>query len=325
MPIRWTKTHRKKLSGVRHPHRSDPPVLSARDAFAALGARYTAALQVGCAITAEPAHADLLASVTAPYAGGEPPDALDVNAELLRLAVAVNLGGIYRDRGRPEMMRLLAAGWVGAGGAPFAARLLEAAAPFGVGGWYSGDTCSLTVTDASPTPHSGNFAIRVKGVYWEHDLWPALRARLFALGEADYAAGLAAAQPTIDALAGGRESDDQKHRAHLMYAFSRDPAPIEREVRAFLEGLTPQRAEVPAPRQGHLLIAAMTDPELSLAFAQRWGSVFAYALYNRAYDVVEALGVNAIPVLEALAEARGVRSRQKRPLLAAAKLARTGL
>lgn len=67
VPLQWPRASRRKLHGVRTPHKADPAdvSLSAPQAWTALQKMYSASLEAGITYTADPACADLLARVQA--------------------------------------------------------------------------------------------------------------------------------------------------------------------------------------------------------------------------------------------------------------------
>jgi len=317
MPIRWTKTHRKKLAGVRHPHRSDPPVAFPDPAsgWAWLRERHAECVAAGSDLSATPEYQSGLDRVVAELASERPPSGLTPELELYRATLSM-LEGVGCYALQTEAMQALLAVWSGEGPA-FVVSMAEAVASFGYLGTYGGGS-SLRLEPVEPNPYGHKHHVRILGPSsFEGHYLQALRGWLFRLDEADFQEALAAAAPIREALRASGERELRESATLLSWAFSRDPAWAVEDVEAALAG---ELHDMHAPQ----LLASLTDPVLALRFAKEGSFGFIFPFLASAHDLMESLGDDALAVLEVLrARARYLDSRQKRQFESVLKLART--
>jgi hypothetical protein len=315
MPIRWTKTHRAKLSGVRHPQKSDPPVLfpDAASGWAWLRQRHDACVANGCTVTATPEFQAGLDTVLASFAS-EPLPTLETETELMRMVVSMQEGGDCYGL-QSTIMPALIALW---GSDPaFLGRLVGAVGSFAWLGLYSGMRSTLNLEPLEPNPHGHKALVRIAGGGTvELHFFAALRAWAFRASEADFLAARAAAAPLRAALLAA-DYRAQESATRISWAFSRDPSwaigDAEAALAGTLEGF-----------DGPRVLASLTDTTLALRFAREGRFGFVFPFLDTAHDLMESLGDDALAVLDTLHErARYLNSRQKREFQSVLKLART--
>ncbi len=147
--------------------------------------------------------------------------------------------------------------------------------------------------------------------------WCGLRRYLLAASDEDYAAAQEYARPAFEALAAATSYDDLRLRDLLAFAFCRDGAWAAGLLRAFVEG---------AGEVGdiELLVAATLDAPLARRALDRYGAGLTFSHYYL-FDIVESLGAEARPVLEALRGRDGVaRKRLEAALEVARRLGEGG-
>ncbi len=327
-PVKWTRTHRKKLHGFRAPHKSDPKdvAVSGDDAWSAMVAsgRVAKVNPYIDAIGEDEQSAAVIASIWAELDSGVRPERLDPARECHRVIVTcledlTLASGDYARFQKWEAWapyRLLVSFWMSFG-VETAVEILAAPIPYSSGGRSSSTRKSVNLTtlapDAPGVTHGSSFM--------QHEpLWWALRCLLSTLSDADFAAALQEAAPHYERLKSSEEVNAKSNLTFLAFAFSRDGA--------WLRELA-QRAAGGDETVEHtvLLLAGLTDSALALrCIEQRPWSYTAYRAQYYAQDMIESLGpAGAISVLERLCEIQGVKARYKKKLQSPIKLARTGL
>jgi hypothetical protein len=325
MPIAWTKTTRKKLSAVRHPHKADPTDLTHPSGEAAWGwlrARRAKNAAAGCVVTATEGFAPYLDVVLADYARDTLPLISDPVTELTR-AVAASFDGSDCYPMMTQTWRALVALWMTRGGPALVADLLSVTAPFAFSGSF-GMASSIRLEPLEPNPYGHKALVRLvdgANVCFEAPFWFALRAWLFAADAKTYADAFAAFTPCRLALCSGDTDLDAaaagRARSYMSFAFSRDPVWATEDARLALQQ---PNQHIPL---AELLLASLTDPALALSFVQSI-HINAFSVISRGYDVIESLGSDAASVLDAFgAQLGSVRPDSQRKLDSLLKLART--
>ncbi|MFT5684233.1 MAG: hypothetical protein ACI8RZ_005174 [Myxococcota bacterium] len=318
MPIKWTKANRKKVTAIRHPHKANPPVPfpDPESGWAWLHAQYTEVCQrKSLSLSATDAFQSELEALIARLSSPQRPTAMTVMGELYAMTVTVNMQGAATTMAG-DTLRALVAHWSGAGPA-FPVQMGGGVAPFAYTGSY-GTTISLGLEPLEPNPHGHKSIVRMVG-HWmfEPCYFSALQAWLLRLSEADFQIAREAAVPLRAAL---RTSDEQKalkSSTSWSCVFSRDQAWVVEDVHAVLAG---ELREFNGPA----LLSSLTDPALALRFAREGRFGFIFPFIDSCYNIMENLGADALPVIEALhARARHLNSRQKRRFASVLKLART--
>jgi len=333
--VRWTKTQRKKLHGFRKQHKANPTgfSLSAQEAWSWLKTRYETLTPL-TEFTVQAPQKSLLATVRESYRSSEPPTALVPEQELMRMAIAVLQ--YTSKQTTDEALRALCGLWVDVEGVGFAVSMYEQIASYSVDGLYSIDSCELwfrpgivdpygyTIDDIEQHLQQETYdsRIRLRGTYFEWSYWPELRRKIYSLDQETFEEGLEATLPIRRHFKNSKEKDAFQICNHLAFAFARDGVWAEEDAHVELDSFGKRWCQA---SEGHLLLVSLTDPKLAMKLTERYGSFYASRITPYAYDLVEALDVEAIPILELLLDTPQLASRDKRPLNSALKLARTGL
>lgn len=316
MPIKWTKTNRKKVTAIRHPHPKDPPVPfpDPESGWAWLHAQYAAASPRLTLSVDEPFRAEADAFV-ARIQSPQRPEVLTVQGELVAMAILVHMHSATNALAG-DTLRALVAHWSGAGPA-FVVEMGSAVAPFTYRGLY-GSSVTLWLEHPEPNPSGQKQKVSARG-HWlfEPCYLSALQSWLLRASEEDFQIARQAAAPIRAALRASEEHTGRKSATTWSAVFSRDQAWVTEDVHAVL-------ARELQDFSGPALLSSLTDPALALRFAREGGFGFIFPFIGSCYNIMENLGADALPVIEALhARARHLDSRQKRQFASALKLART--
>lgn len=326
---RWTRTQRRKLHGIRRPHRHDPPnaLLRPGEAWAWLRRRHALCVERGEALVVlRDVPTEPIVGALGDLIQASPPDQLDLQREQCRMAIALWEGRDHAAH-QPLAMRALLRVWVDRGGAEFVARLACAPAALvcirqGRGSWALAplqpksdhERVPVCVRDGSDMAGKTGFELH---------FWHALRAWLMLAPKPTFERARALAAPCRDRLIqrfdaqGWASLADATTFSGLSFAFARDPSWAEEDVYATLAGV---RKGLALP----WLMASMTDPRLALALAEHGPFGYAMPFEPYLYDIIEALGGHAADVIEALMDRDPhLPARTRRRFLDALQLAKT--
>ncbi|MFT4975141.1 MAG: hypothetical protein ACI8S6_001028 [Myxococcota bacterium] len=296
------------------PHRTDPPVPFPDPAsgWAWLNAQYCQ--QQNLTLSATEAFQAELDALVSRLSSPERPTSLTVASELYTMTIAVNMQRATTAMAGDTLGALIAH-WSGAGPA-FPVQMGGGVAPFAYTGSY-GSSTALKLEPLEPNPHGHKEIVRTVGSWmFESNYFGALQAWLLRLSDADFEVARAAAEPLRAAL---RADDGKAKKSANRWSavFSRDQAWVTEDVRAALSG---EETDFDGP----VLLSALTDPDLALQLAREGRFGFIFPFIGGCYNIMENLGADALPVIEALyTRARHLDSRQKRTFASVLKLART--
>jgi hypothetical protein len=141
--------------------------------------------------------------------------------------------------------------------------------------------------------------------------WYALRRYACRATPEAYAAALAHARPEFEKRrhAPVDQWEELRRRDYLAYAFARETHWPEELLAAFVEH-DERFAELP------VLLAACTDAALAMQALQRWGSLSEVYF---AFDMVEAMGREAVPLLQLVRASRAPDRKRVAAALAIAQ------
>ncbi|MCY0986439.1 hypothetical protein OV203_04875 [Nannocystis sp. ILAH1] len=307
--IGWNSNERRKLHGWRSAHEAEPddaaPNLA--EAWSRLGEVKLPKLKGNASAIA--------AAVAKSLKQAKPPKRLTIPEEVLRATLVFRPPNTNWEAWENwAIARALVALWTEVGGFRFAVDVLSSQPLFYVIRTLGldGAVAALEIDEVGE-PETEN----ARGP-WDlaremEPLWWALRCRVSTMSEAELAKACASCEDLLDGVPAGKTayegSDEGGHwwrRAMLTFVLSRNTSLAAEQIDRLMKAVG---------RSGwggaEILMAAAPDARRAAAIAERAASNGLLRLGDYAFDIVEALGSDAAPILEkAYAHARKVSAKQ---------------
>ena len=315
--LSWTKAQRAALHGARRPHPLDPPpVPVTRDDGWQAFLHEAAALGPVRVDGGEHLYAPLRQSIET----GVAPTVLDTVTESLRAELLFDPA--YDDRPSAGLQGLVAF-WIEAAGVEWLWELARAPHRYSLGSWMSGAASGRCFDGVDHAASSPNRGLRVL----EHPkLRTALRRYFFAL-PADRFATQAAAFKRACAETHERVAEPWRapnvEATFVAFVLGRDGAHARDLMVRGADGKIGYITDV------GLLLGSVTDLALATELVRSLGMIMVFQGADCALDLVESLGADAAPLLEAILATTVGRKPKLKPYYqgrfeAAIKLARSG-
>lgn len=293
--IRWTTETRRQLHGWRHPDGADPA-----DAAPSLAEAWEQIRTVALpAILGSAAAAGT--ALRKSHAQRQPPKRLEVDEELLRASLVFAPPSVDWDAWESwRIARALVALWTEVGGFRFAVDVLSAQPAYSVvTSSTNGVVTGLHVDreDDGTGNARGPWTASAK----LEPLWWALRCRVSTMTEAELGRSCIACKDLLDGVPAGdvapcASMDTGGHwwrRAMLVFVLSRNTTLAAEQIDRLLDAVGDSEWG-----GAELLVAAAPDARRAEAVAARAIASSMLRLRHYAIDIVEALGLEARPVLE---------------------------
>ncbi len=290
--LAWTKRQRSQLAGLRVRHKNDPPP---RDRPAEGWARIRGWIESTAALQDKTGDPALRADIASVRDEVSPPGRYEVTREELRVTIA-DVGLACRKKwyyNEPFFAESFADFWASL---DFMGALTHpSSAPIFVG--THGELGVEEVRPREPGWISHPWQLGGRGLNVGYAYFSALRRRVFDMPEDAYKQAFAAASELRSRVLDSDVNDRMTMLFVLAFVFARDGHWAREHAEAILE----------TPKLGtfigrDLLVPSLTDPHLALALMRQdssWVDRYSYNL-PLLFDIVESLGSDAAPVLQAI-------------------------